>query len=95
MFALYLPGAELTLHASVHGADGAERQMLFEALSCLVPEDVLILNRGYPAAWLVAQIGGGGNTLGQIGIGDNTLLQQDKKTVHCSNATHNPSQGYQ
>jgi len=33
LFALYLPGAELTLHASVHGADGAERQMLFEALS--------------------------------------------------------------
>jgi hypothetical protein len=56
LFALYLPGAELTLHASVHGADGAERQMLFEALSCLGPDDVLILDRGYPAAWLVAYL---------------------------------------
>ena len=56
LFALYLPGAELTLHASVHGADGAERQMLFESLSCLRPDDVLILDRGYPAAWLVAYL---------------------------------------
>ena len=56
MFALYLPGAELTLHASVHGAEGAERQMLFESLSCLGPDDVLILDRGYPAAWLVAYL---------------------------------------
>ncbi|MHB1992685.1 hypothetical protein [Metallibacterium scheffleri] len=29
-FALYLPGAELTLHAALHPADGSERQMLFE-----------------------------------------------------------------
>ena len=56
LFVLYLPGAELTLHASVHGADGAERQMLFESLSCLGPDDVLILDRGYPAAWLVAYL---------------------------------------
>jgi len=56
LFALYLPGAELTLHASVHGAGCAERQMLFEALSCLGPDDVLILDRGYPAAWLVAYL---------------------------------------
>lgn len=56
LFALYLPGAELTLHASVHGAECAERQMLFEALSCLGPDDVLILDRGYPSAWLVAYL---------------------------------------
>ncbi|MBK9441466.1 MAG: hypothetical protein IPN53_09180 [Comamonadaceae bacterium] len=56
LFVLYLPGAELTLHASVHGADGAERQMLFESLLCLGPDDVLILDRGYPAAWLVAYL---------------------------------------
>lgn len=56
LFALYLPGAELTLHASVHGADVAERQMLFEALACLGPDDVLLLDRGYPAAWLVAHL---------------------------------------
>ncbi|ANB72220.1 hypothetical protein AYM40_07465 [Paraburkholderia phytofirmans OLGA172] len=29
-FALFLPGPELTLHAALHPADGAERQMLFE-----------------------------------------------------------------
>ncbi|MBK9443514.1 MAG: hypothetical protein IPN53_20355 [Comamonadaceae bacterium] len=46
LFVLYLPGAELTLHASVHGADGAERQMLFESLLCLGPDDVLILDQG-------------------------------------------------
>ncbi len=54
LFALYLPGAELTLHASVHGPEVSERQMLFEALDLLGPNDVLVLDRGYPAAWLVA-----------------------------------------
>ena len=56
LFALYLPGAELTLHASVHGACVSERKMLFEALACLAPDDVLVLDRGYPAAWLVAYL---------------------------------------
>ena len=56
LFSLYLPGAELTLHASVHGANVSERQMLFEALGCLGPDDVLVLDRGYPAAWLVAYL---------------------------------------
>lgn len=54
LFALYLPGAELTLHAAVYGAEGSERQMLVEALDLLGPNDVLVLDRGYPAAWLVA-----------------------------------------
>jgi hypothetical protein len=54
LFALFLPGAELTLHASVYGAEGSERQMLVEALDLLGPDDVLVLDRGYPAAWLVA-----------------------------------------
>jgi len=54
LFALFLPGAELTLHAAVYGAEGAERQMLVEALELLGPDDVLVLDRGYPAAWLVA-----------------------------------------
>jgi len=53
LFALYLPGAELTLHASVYSAEGSERQMLVEALDRLKPGDVLVLDRGYPAAWLV------------------------------------------
>jgi len=54
LFALYLPGAELTLHASVHSALVAERNMLVEALAVLGPDDVLVLDRGYPSAWLVA-----------------------------------------
>ena len=37
LLCLYLPGAELTLHASVHAADESERQMLFEALACPWP----------------------------------------------------------
>lgn len=54
-FALYAPGAELTLHAALHPADGCERQMLFEAMGLLRPgQDLLILDRGYPALWLVA-----------------------------------------
>jgi hypothetical protein len=57
LFALFLPGAELTLHAAVYGAEGAERQMLVEALEQLGPDDVLVLDRGYPAAWLVALLG--------------------------------------
>jgi hypothetical protein len=54
LFALFLPGAELTLHASVHSKLVAERNMLVEALDLLGPDDVLVLDRGYPSAWLVA-----------------------------------------
>ena len=54
LFALYLPDSEFTLHASVHSADTSERAMLMQALECLGPDDVLLLDRGYPAAWLVS-----------------------------------------
>ncbi len=54
LFGLYLPGCEMTLHASVHSADTSERAMLMQALDCLGPNDVLLLDRGYPAAWLVS-----------------------------------------
>ena len=54
LFALFLPGAELTLHTSVHSATAAERSMLVAALNVLGPDDVLVLDCGYPAAWLVA-----------------------------------------
>ncbi len=54
LFALFLPGAELTLHAVVYSSLVAERRMLVEALALLGPDDVLVLDRGYPAAWLVA-----------------------------------------
>jgi hypothetical protein len=56
LFSLYLPGAELTLYAQVHGEHTAERQMLFEALAQLGPDDILVLDRGYPATWLVAYL---------------------------------------
>jgi hypothetical protein len=56
-FALFLPGAELTLHASLHPADGAERQMLFEALDLLQPHtDLLLLDRGYIGNMMVAAL---------------------------------------
>ncbi len=56
-FALYLPGAELTLHASLHAADGSERQMLFEALDVVQPQtDLLVLDRGYPSNALAAAL---------------------------------------
>jgi hypothetical protein len=54
--ALYLPGAELCLHARVYGAQVPERQILFEALEPLGPLDVRVLDRGYPASWLVAHL---------------------------------------
>jgi hypothetical protein len=54
LFALFLPGAGLTLRATVHGAEGAQRQVLVEALDLLGPDDVLVPDRGCPAAWLVA-----------------------------------------
>jgi hypothetical protein len=56
LFNLYLPGAELTLCARVHGEHTSERQMLFEALAQLGPDDELVLDRGYPATWLVAYL---------------------------------------
>lgn len=57
LFSLFLPGAELTLHASVYSAAGSERQMLVESLDRLGSQDVLVLDRGYPATWLVALLG--------------------------------------
>ncbi len=50
---LYLPGNELMLHMAVGPETEGERQMLFDVLDRLRPGDVLILDRGYPASWLV------------------------------------------
>ena len=55
-FALYLPGAELTLHAALHAADGCERQMLFEALDATATDDLLVLDRGLIGNTLAAAI---------------------------------------
>lgn len=54
LFALDLPAAELTLHAAVHSASVCERSLLVQALDCLEANDLLVLDRGYPAAWLAA-----------------------------------------
>ncbi|WP_240746149.1 hypothetical protein [Cupriavidus oxalaticus] len=53
-FGLYLPEAEIMLTASLHSVHENERQILFEHLDCLQSDDLLLLDRGYPARWLVA-----------------------------------------
>jgi hypothetical protein len=50
---LYLPGNEVMLHVAVGPESEGERQMLFDQLDVLRPGDVLVLDRGYPATWLV------------------------------------------
>lgn len=55
-FALYLPGLEMTLASSLYAPDVGERQMLFEHLEALAPDDLLVLDRGYPARWLIAYL---------------------------------------
>jgi hypothetical protein len=54
LFALFLPGAELSLHVCVYDPLGSERQLLVESLEHLGPQDLLVLDRGYPASWLVS-----------------------------------------
>ena len=50
---LYLPGHDLMLHVAVGTEAEGERQMLFDQLDRLRRGDVLILDRGYPASWLL------------------------------------------
>ena len=50
------PGCELMLAASLHSVHESERQMLFEHLDRLSRTDLLLLDRGYPARWLVAAL---------------------------------------
>lgn len=56
LFGLFLPGCELMLAASLHSVHESERQMLFEHLDRLSRADLLLLDRGYPARWLVAAL---------------------------------------
>ncbi|MBB6582008.1 IS4 family transposase [Ralstonia solanacearum] len=57
VFALYLPGRlEMMLRASLYDTNTGERQMLFEHLDLLGKGDLLVLDRGYPASWLVAAL---------------------------------------
>lgn len=53
-FGLYLPGVEMMLAASLYSTCVSERQMLFEHLAHLGGGDLLLLDRGYAARWLVA-----------------------------------------
>ena len=55
-FALYLPGLEMTLSAELYAPCVAERQMLFEHLHALEAADLLVLDQGYPARWLIASL---------------------------------------
>ncbi|RTL47599.1 MAG: hypothetical protein EKK46_17195 [Rhodocyclaceae bacterium] len=55
-FALFLPGVEMTLAATLYSIGVGERQMLFEHLDQLKVDDVLLLDRGYQARWLVAAL---------------------------------------
>ena len=55
-FALYLPGIEMTLAAKLYSPQVGERQMLFEHLDKLRHNDLLVLDRGYPACWLFAAL---------------------------------------
>ena len=55
LFGLFLPGPDLMLAASLHGVhERGERQFLVEHIDRLSPNDLLLLDRGYPACWLVA-----------------------------------------
>ena len=53
-FGLYLPAVEMTLSAELYSASVGKRQMLFKHLQKLSPNDLLVLDRGYPARWLIA-----------------------------------------
>lgn len=54
LFGLFRPGIELFDSLILHCALVGERQMLFERLDRLAQHDMLVLDRGYPGAWLVA-----------------------------------------
>lgn len=56
LFGLFLPGCELMLATSLHSVRENERQMLFEHLDRLSGRDLLLLDRGYPARWLVGAL---------------------------------------
>jgi hypothetical protein len=55
-FALYLPDIEMTLAAALYLPSVGERQMLMDHLGKLRPNDILVLDRGYPAGWLIAHL---------------------------------------
>ncbi len=56
IFGLFRPGIELFDSLILHSSLVGERQMLFERLDRLGAQDMLVLDRGYPGAWLVAAL---------------------------------------
>jgi Transposase DDE domain len=56
LFGLFRPGIELFDSLILHSSLVGERQMLFERLDRLSHQDMLVLDRGYPGAWLVAAL---------------------------------------
>lgn len=56
LFGLFRPGTELFDSLILHSPQVGERQMLFERLDRLGTDDMLVLDRGYPGAWLVAAL---------------------------------------
>lgn len=55
-FLLYLPGPELALRFELYSPTVGERQMLFEHLQHLRADDLMLLDRGYPARWVIAAL---------------------------------------
>jgi Transposase DDE domain len=55
-FLLYLPGPELSLSFELYPPCVGERQMLFEHLRYLRVDDLMLLDRGYPARWVIAAL---------------------------------------
>ncbi len=54
LFGLFRPGIALFDSLILHSPLVGERQMLFERLDRIDRHDMLLLDRGYPGAWLVA-----------------------------------------
>lgn len=55
-FGLYLPDSELFVDFALCEPVGDERVRLFERLHLLRPDDLLVLDRGFPCRWLVSAL---------------------------------------
>ena len=55
-FMFYLPALELALDFELYSPLVGERQMLFEHLESLRTDVLLVLDRGYPALWLIVAL---------------------------------------
>ena len=54
LFGLFRPATELFESLILHSIHTGERQILFECLDRCARRDLLVLDRGYPGAWLIA-----------------------------------------